>query len=70
MYKAVKRVIKNCELCQKTKCSKKPKQPLEPITDAEKNDLLAVDFFGPLSTSRRGVNYIFVIMDVFTKYDF
>jgi hypothetical protein len=58
-----------CELCQrvmhpnrcfdvesKSHCNRKP------------GELLSVDLYGPLPTSRAGAKFIFVCVDVFTKH--
>lgn len=69
MRETVKKIVKSCELCQK---SKYPTQAtigkMKSIIPKNDNDLLAVDIFGPLPTSVAGVKYIFVILNVYTKY--
>jgi len=69
MYKEIKRIIKQCDLCQKTKpnnvamtgkyCAIVPSSP---------HQLVTVDLYGPLPKTRRGMQYLFVIMDAFSKY--
>jgi len=69
MRKTVKIVVQTCVICQK---SKVPNQTstgiMKSIIPLNQNELLAVDLFGPLPTSIAGVKYIFVILNVFTKY--
>lgn len=69
MRKTVKIVVRTCVICQK---SKVPNQTstgiMKSIIPLNQNELLAVDLFGPLPTSIAGVKYIFVILNVFTKY--
>ncbi|KAL3279019.1 hypothetical protein HHI36_016535 [Cryptolaemus montrouzieri] len=68
MYKDVKYVIKRCEKCQKTKQSSMFNPTLHAIIPSKKNELLALDLFGPLPRSRGGVTFICVIRDCFTKW--
>ena len=67
LFRAVKRVLKCCEICQFSKVALLPKPQFEPIIPTAPNDLVAVDFYGPLPCSVGGVKYIFVLIDVFTK---
>ena len=64
----IKQVVRECELCQKTKNTPDPKYVLEPILPQGPNDLLSVDFFGPLPKSTGGVQYLLVTLDIFSKY--
>lgn len=68
MYKDIKRIIRNCEICQMTKCSALPNPELHSIIPNTKNELLALDIYGPLPVSRGGVSYVLVLLDVFSKY--
>lgn len=38
------------------------------ISSSGPNDLVTVDYYGPLPRARGGVQYIFVMLDAFTKY--
>lgn len=38
------------------------------VSSSGPNDLVTVDFYGPLPRARGGVQYIFVMLDAFTKY--
>jgi hypothetical protein len=65
----VRRLISRCDICQMVK---HPNRRFEtesrihmPKTAVE---LCAVDLYGPLLTGRGGVRYIFVCLDVFTKF--
>ena len=61
--------VSNCSSCQLASRRFTPLQgPMQPIIVTEFNHTLNVDFFGPLTPSRGGVNMIFVIEDSFTKY--
>lgn len=68
MAKDVKKVIRSCEICQKAKMSILPSPELLSIIPETKNDLIAVDLYGPLPRSRGGTTFVFVVVDVFTKY--
>ncbi|XP_064215678.1 retrovirus-related Pol polyprotein from transposon 297 [Tribolium castaneum] len=69
MYRTIKKRLRSCDLCQKTKSSNRPHQgPLTPILYDHIGDLVCVDFYGPLPTGRLGASYVFVVIDVFSKF--
>nr|XP_015840034.1 PREDICTED: retrovirus-related Pol polyprotein from transposon 17.6 [Tribolium castaneum] len=69
MYRTIKKRLRSCDLCQKTKSSNHPHQgPLTPILYDHIGDLVCVDFYGPLPTGRLGASYVFVVIDVFSKF--
>lgn len=69
MKRNISKIIAKCQLCQQTKISGKYyKGPMKPILPVDKEDLIAVDIFGPLPPSTGGVRYILVILNVFTKF--
>nr|CAI5864426.1 unnamed protein product [Callosobruchus analis] len=69
MRTSVKKIIRTCELCQKSKyLNEKMAGPMKSIIPKDENELVAVDIFGPLPTSVGGVKYVFVVLNVFTKY--
>jgi transposase InsO family protein len=69
MYRSIKKRLRSCDLCQKTKCSNRPHQgPLTPILYDHVGDLVCVDFYGPLPTGRLGASYVFVVIDAFSKF--
>jgi hypothetical protein len=65
----VRRVIATCEKCQKAK-----HPHIKYMTETRSHlptapgELCAVDLYGKLPTGRGGVKYIFVVVDVFSKY--
>ena len=69
VYRITKKNITSCDICQK---AKKPNRSysgeLYPIIPTEPGALVAVDFFGPLPSSTYGATYLFVVLDVFSKY--
>lgn len=69
MQKIVNQLVRTCDVCQRCKRAREnlvgepqsiiPRKPL---------DLVSVDLYGPLPRSQSGVCYIFVMLDIFTKY--
>lgn len=68
MYRDIKRTLKECDLCQRTKFNALPKPPLHPIMVKNKGEIVALDLYGPLPRSRGGTCYILVVLDLFTKH--
>lgn len=69
MEKTIKQLLKTCDICQKAKSSNiKQIGSLQPIIPTEVRQLIAVDLIGELPTGRGGVKYIFVLVDVFSKF--
>lgn len=68
MYATIKKILRHCDVCQKTKISRMPKPPINPIIPDAKGDLVALDLYGPLPRGRAGAKYVLVVLDVFTKY--
>lgn len=70
MGKEIKDYVRKCEICQVTKYPNitmrnvmgKQKEPSRPW------EMISLDLIGPLPRSRKGNNYILVIIDVFTKF--
>jgi len=69
MQKRVKTLLKKCDLCQKAKHdTKKAVGELHPIIPKAPKEIVAVDLIGELPTGKRGMKYLFVVVDTFTKY--
>jgi transposase InsO family protein len=68
MHDQVKQVLRGCQLCQTAKHARLSTPPFESILPDGPNDLVAVDYFGPLPRSIGGVMYILVVLDVFSKW--
>lgn len=65
----VKKVVLVCDLCQWVKVSNQVMEgQYMHVTSNCPNELLCVDFFGPLPRSTGGVQYIFVILDAFSRF--
>ena len=69
MEKRVRRILRVCELCQKSKVvNYRLEGELNYIKVEKPFDLVAVDLYGPLPKGRGGVMHIFVVLDTFSKY--
>lgn len=69
MRRDVKNIIRSCDLCQRVKYGTRRMEGVFHMVEASRpNELLAVDFYGPMPKSRGGVQYLFVCLDVFSKY--
>lgn len=69
MRQTVNGYVRICELCQKSKISNQNYTGImKSIIPKNENELIAVDLFGPLPSSIAGVRYIFVVLNVFTKF--
>ena len=61
--------LKTCETCQKVKYKNiGTKAPLQIIEVQRPNQLLSIDFIGPLPKARAGLRYVLVCLDAFSKY--
>lgn len=71
MFSGVKAYVRSCELCQMSKPAQNTKIGLmsssPPTAIFER---LHIDFFGPLTRSRRGNMYVLVAIDSFSKFSF
>lgn len=69
MNNEIKKWVTSCDLCQRVKSPNIGMSGrYEMVESKEPGDLVSVDFYGPLPRSTGGVEYIFVILDVFSKY--
>ena len=67
----VRKVIKNCHICQLVKCNNdKKKGVMQPITSANKLERVFLDICGPMPRSggRKQYKFIVIIMDHYTKF--
>lgn len=69
MSRTIRRVLRTCDRCQKAKY---PRRYLEGKWNStlpqEKGELVLCDYYGPLPKSKGGFQYVFVLIDGFTKY--
>lgn len=69
MERRIRLVLAKCKLCQKAKPPTVSHQaPLFPIIPCKLRDLAAVDLLGPLVTSVNGFSYIFVAVELTSKF--
>ena len=69
MAAQVKRYILCCDLCQRVKyLSISMEGEYQFIPSAGPNDLVTVDYYGPLPMAPGGNQYIFVMLDALSKY--
>ena len=69
LRRKISSVLKTCETCQKTKyLTLKLNEQVQPILTNAPNELLSIDFFGPLPTSVGGVKHLLTTIDAFSKY--
>lgn len=65
----VKKFIRQCDMCQRTKVVCQPMTgAYQAIVPNKPNELVCLDFYGPLPASRGGVQYILVALDAFSKH--
>ena len=68
MHRDVKKFIISCDLCQRVEhMTIAMEEEYHLVTTDRPKELIAVDFYGPLPCGRGGVQYIFVILDTFSK---
>lgn len=68
MRRDVKSFTRSCDVCQRVKyLNHKMEGEYQFLRASKPNELISVDFFGPLPRSIGGVQYLFVIQDVFSK---
>ena len=69
MNRDIKQFVLACDLCQRVKSINfNMKRSFKLVRSSEPGDLVCVDFNGPLPRSVGGAQYIFVVLDVFSKY--
>lgn len=69
MTREIKSFVRSCDLCQRVKIQNTNMGGVYHMVKSSKpGDLISVDFFGPLPRSVGGLQYIFVVLDVFSKY--
>lgn len=69
MEKRIRKVLATCKACQKAKPPTVSHQaPLFPIIPSRLKELAAVDLFGPLPRTASGFSYIFVAVELTSKF--
>ena len=68
MSRQTKRCVLACDLCQRVKHLTIAMEGEYNLVQADRpNELITVDFYGPLPRGRGGVQYLFVVLDAFSK---
>ena len=68
MAREVKRFVLTCDLCQRVKYLSIAMERRYQLVNSETPcDLVTMDFYGPLPCGRGGVEYLFVVLDAFSK---
>ena len=68
MGKQIKQYVVACDLCQRVKhLSIAMEGEYDLVRASSPNELVTVDFYGPLPRGRGGVQYLFVVLDAFSK---
>lgn len=69
LRKLVHEYLRACDDCQRNKhLTIKYHDLMQPILVNMPNELLSIDFYGPLPTSTGGVKYLLTTIDVFSKF--
>lgn len=69
MRRTIINYVVKCDICQKAKyTNQKNEGAMRNIISEKPGQLICVDFFGPLPSSKYGMKWIFVVVDNFSKY--
>ena len=69
MYRTIKRIIKTCDLCQRTKISNRvARGPTMSLLTEKPLEMVSADLMGPLPRGQGGCRYILAMLDLFSKY--
>ena len=68
MTAQAKEVCAKCLPCQRHNIAKRGYHPLSPIAATQPFDHVAIDLSGPFPTSPRGNHYLFVLVDIHTRF--
>ena len=67
--KIARQVLRKCDSCQRNKIPTWVSPVIQEYVQTDKPlQLISIDFFGPLTKTKYGYEYIVVMMDTFTKY--
>lgn len=67
MREHIRKLVTSCDLCQKSKISRRCRGKFQAVTPSTINELVCVDLMGPLPQSRGGATQLLVAMDAFSK---
>jgi hypothetical protein len=63
-------IVRSCSKCQQFNIVRRGYHPTRPILSKMPGDHLAIDLAGPLPTTDRGNNYLFIAVDICTRFCF
>ncbi|PRP73277.1 hypothetical protein PROFUN_16521, partial [Planoprotostelium fungivorum] len=61
-------IVRSCAKCQQFNIVRRGYHPTRPILSKMPGDHLAIDLAGPLPTTDRGNNYLFIAVDICTRF--
>lgn len=68
-HKTIHSVVQSCDICQKCKIKTSlVAGPMQHVLSQKPLDKLLVDFYGPLPVGIYGLQYIFVVLDNFSRF--
>ena len=69
MFRDIRKILAKCDVCLRTKFPNRYYQgAMQNIIPKGKNDLVAIDLYGPLPKTAYGNRFVMVIVNVFTKF--
>jgi len=69
MSRDIRRRIRGCDICQRVKHNNiNMEGKYKAIIPDQPNEIISIDFYGPLPQSIGGIQYLIVILDVFSKH--
>lgn len=68
IHKDCQEQVRNCVPCQRYNISREGFHPIKPISASLPWDHIAIDLAGPMDTSSDGNKFLFVLVDVFTRF--
>lgn len=69
MYRTIRQTLETCKVCQTCKHpNKRLHADMKPIIVNKPRELVSVDLLGPFPRAKGGMKYLFVVVDIFTKY--
>lgn len=68
MKKCISHIVSTCDLCQKSKISKRCVLALNVVIAKRPKQLVCLDLMGPLPRGRAGVTQLLVIVDALSRY--
>lgn len=69
MRKRINHYVAACEICQKTKFDRHTLSGfMQPILTRKPGELISTDIYGPVPRTQQGHKFIFVVIDLFSKF--